>query len=75
MFAAVVALMRQFKKRKELYDLDAIKFGLYFFDPWGLEIFSVLLSYGPGKKTEENWVHLQLMYKVISLEGHTLYWP
>lgn len=47
MFAAVVALLCQFKKRKELCDLDAIKVGLYFFDPWGLEKFSVL-------KNEEN---------------------
>lgn len=76
MFAAVVALLCQFKKRKELYDLDAIKVGLYFFDPWGLEIFSVLLSLWSWKdKWGKLWVHLQLLYKVNSLEVHTLYWP
>ncbi len=62
-------------KEKELYDLDAIKVGLYFPRSLGPgNIFSPA-SIWSWKINEENWVHLQLLYKVISSEGHTLYWP
>ncbi len=75
MFAAVVALMSQFKREKSSMTLMPSRLVYTFSIPGAWKYFQSCFLFGPGKINEENWVHLQLLYKVISLEGHTLYWP